>query len=298
MLTHFVMGHQGMGDSIFQRPFVRAVAARGRTQIQTPWPELFEDLGVEFVMPEARLRTQSKNIARQPRSRWTPIDQLAQRVKPKYSYLDLEKGVSITSAMEGRCPLGETPYIFDLPPALAGPPPIVVPRPFAVLRPVTERSEWRAAARAPDPEYIAEAARILRRRGWTVVSVADLSGQAEWLVGPEPEVDVALHKGELALPELVRLCSSADLLVGGVGWVVPLAIAAGVPLITIFGGCGAHNRPALITDPRMDLSRTSFLLPDQFCPCALKDHRCRKAITDFPKQFVAALERVAVCASS
>lgn len=297
--VYLVHGHQGMGDNIYQRPFVRAVAERGPTQVVTPWPELFEDLGVTFVRPEARLRTQSKNIVRQPRSRWVPTHRDAVGIRPKYSQLDLQQGISITKAMERRCNLGTTPYVFDLPESLMGPPLKGLDGPYAVVRPVTERVEWRALSRGPLPEYVTSAATMLRDRGLMVVTVADLAPEREWLVGDTaPPADFDLLAGQLMFSDLMRLIANAAVVVGGVGWIVPAAIAAGVSLITILGGQGAFNQPRLLTDPRMDLRRVEWIEPDVFCPCNMRDHACRKTITAFPAKFEAALDRVVACASS
>ena len=60
----------GLGDNCFNRPFVRAAAARYEIYLDTPWPELYADLDIKFVRGTRQLRTQQKNMARQPADRW------------------------------------------------------------------------------------------------------------------------------------------------------------------------------------------------------------------------------------
>src|SRR3546814_15822652 len=63
---------KGLGDNIYQRPFVRMLARREPVYITTPWPELYEDLtGVHFGRSSTVLRTQQKNLDRQSSRRWS-----------------------------------------------------------------------------------------------------------------------------------------------------------------------------------------------------------------------------------
>lgn len=55
-----------------------------------------------------------------------------------------------------------------------------VDKPVAVIRPATVRKEWANPARNPDPKYLADAARELRKHFY-VVSLADLEeGEECW----------------------------------------------------------------------------------------------------------------------
>lgn len=266
-----------------QRPFIRATAARERLRVATPWPEVFADLPVEFERPADRWRCQIKNAARQPAGRWVKPDPRRRRVEPRYTAADLRAG-SICAAIERHLPLFGQPFIFDLP---RYPSPLPG-APYIVVRPVTIRREWPATSRAPRPEYLQEAINALEAAGFLVVSVADVDGAAEWFSGPPPRVGVALHKGELDGEGLIGLVQHATACVGGVGWIVPMAIAAGVPLLAILGGRGAHNAPEVITDPRMDLTRATFAVPDRFCRCDKAEHDCGdKTIACFPELLAA-----------
>lgn len=281
-----VRGMRGLGDNIYQRGFVRNL--QGPVWVDTPWPELYADLPhVQCIRAETQLRTQKRNVERTSYS-WAKAPAGQREIRVAYGHADLARG-SIVDAM--RRAIRVAPR-FDLPDL--GPSPLAAGaegRPVAIVRPVTVRSEWRNEARAPLPAYVAAAAAELRRRGYHVVSLADLAPGQEWLVGEAPPVDLALHQGELAVTQLLAAVAQAAVVVGGVGWIVPACIAARTPLYTILGGNLAHNAPDRITDAgAMDLSRTGWAWPDRPCVCAKKAHNCNKVISGFDEHFSAWLD--------
>jgi len=118
-----------------------------------------------------------------------------------------------------------------------------------------------------------------------VISLADVKPNEEWIVGPPPVCDLALHGGELSLGQLMALVELAEVVVGGVGWIVPAAIAYNTPLFIVFGGRGGFDNMTKITDPRMDLSNVSYSLPKYFCGCHESQHNCNKETPDFEETF-------------
>lgn len=281
-MSILIKGMQGLGDSIYQRIFVRATASRASIWIETSWPELYGDLPVRFVRREVGLRTQHRNIERQAPERWSSPPPGARHVRVSYGSRDLARGSNV-AAMERCLPLRGSPFVMDLPPL--PPPPVTSTRPVAVVRPVTVRSEWRNEARNPLPEHVAQIADRLMATHH-VVSVADLEAGAEWLLDPAPPAHAVMHRGELDVPQLLALVASSSLVVGGVGWIVPAAIAARVPVFIVLGGQGGHNAPEKITDRRMDLSRIGWGVPPAFCRCADMMHKgCDKRIPDLMDQF-------------
>lgn len=293
----YVLGMGGLGDCIYQRPFVRALASRfARMWLRTPWPQLYADLpNVQPVKWDGlALRTQAANqdgwggewAKRPPRS----VPRIFLRYGFQWPDVPL---MDELAASVGLGPDDVADLTFDLPDL--GPSPVQADRPVAVIRPVTLRREWRNAARNPDPTYIVLAAQILRRAGYHVVSVADVDGEAEWFVGEPPEAGTTLHAGELNVAELLALVAHADVAVGGVGWIVPAAIASGTPLVAVGGGQGATNAMEAVTDARlMATDRAHFIEPDDFCRCDAADHAdCPKTIADFPARFRGALDAVA-----
>ncbi len=95
--------------------------------------------------------------------------------------------------------------------------------------------------------------------------------------------------GELDITRLMALFQAASMVVGGVGFALPAAIAAGAPCVMIAGGQGAYNDPRVVTSPGMDTSRLRWLMPDAYCRCTDRLHDCPKEITDFRERFLSAV---------
>lgn len=284
-LPLYIKAMAGLGDSVYQRPFIRAQAEVRPVYVQTPWPEMFADLETVHPVrpPHMPLRTQAKNIERP--HRWCTVPARHER---KYFTYALRRDGSILDELEKYVGLEGRPLRFDLPEF--GPSPVQVDRPVAVIRPVTTRAEWANTARAPRPEYVEQAALVLKHAGYYVVAIADIDPPLEWLEGRMPYADAHFVRGELLPAQLMALIQRAGVVVGGSGFIVPSAIAARTPLVVIGGGQGGHNAPERVTDPRMDLSRTRFVLPDRYCRCIKKSGLCcDKTIRDFPQRFRAAL---------
>jgi hypothetical protein len=146
------------------------------------------------------------------------------------------------------------------------------------------RAEWHNEARNPRPEYVAAIAAELMATH-TVVAIADLAPDEEWLVGEMPPAHHYLLHGELAVRELLALIRDAAVVIGGVGWIVPAGLALKIKTFVVLGGHGGHNAPAKLTDPRLDLSRIGFAIPEAFCQCTNMLHDCEKTIADPLRQF-------------
>ncbi len=281
MAPLYVRGMHGLGDNLYQRAFVSQL--EGPVWLQTPWPELYEDLPeVHFVRPHTALRTQVKNLERQSSGRWSQPPAGAPEIGVSYGVPSPLYRSGFVSTVESMRRLFKVEPVWSLPPVQAA---CVGARPYALVKPATVREEWRAEARNPRPEYLAEAAQELRHRGYFVISVADLEPGKEWLVAPDPGADQKLHHGELGVEQLLSLVSDATVCVGGVGWLTPAAIMARVPLYTVLGGVGGLNSPETLTDSTMDLSRVGWAQPDNFCRCFSRQHACRKEISDFGGKF-------------
>jgi ADP-heptose:LPS heptosyltransferase len=204
-----------------------------------------------------------------------------------YGTRELARG-SIIDSLAAKLPLHGAPFVFDLPP---GDVETMGGRPYVVVRPVTIRREWHNPARNPDPSSLLKVAQWLQDAGYLVVLVADLKEGEEHSVGALPPYDVAYLRGEKNVVELMALVRGAAAVVGGVGWVVPMAIAAGTPLFVVQGGQLGHNGPDKITDPRMNLSRVGWAKPRYPCQCERMNHNCRKDPADLKGDFVEWMER-------
>lgn len=290
-----IRGMLGLGDNIMQRPFVRAASERGgRVYLDTPWPELYADLpGVLPVRSKTGLRTQAKN-ERAAAVQWHTPPASAFLRRLAYGSGAMER-MNIYQALEECLPLEGAPFVLDLPP-LPVPAIDTGGKPLAVVRPVTERREWLNSARNPRPEYVAElSARIAETH--YVVCIADLEDGQEWMLGDLPFCDEALLRGELTTMEALGLVSVADVVIGGVGWILPAALAARRPAFMVLGGQGGHNSPEKLLDDRVDSSRVGWAMPDRYCRCIDKAHNCDREITGLLEQFEtwAAAQGVPLC---
>lgn len=270
-----VVGMLGLGDNIYQRAVLRTIP---RTVfLETPWPQLYSDLPILCVRSTTRLRTQAKNVERI--LDWHSIPRGTEMRRVHYT-----AGGTMLQSLCAAAGVQPAKLTFDLPDFGKQ-----AREPYIVIRPATIRAEWRADSRNPKPEYLAKAAERLRR-DFRIISVADLSPNVEWPVLPLPYADETFHNGELGVEHLMSLVANAAAVIGGVGWLLPAAIAYRVPMLLIYGGQGIHNGPARIFDPRLDIGLIEQARPDPLCMCASNSHNCEKTIKGFDDQ----LERWAI----
>lgn len=278
-------GMQGLGDSIYSRPFLKAANDRGETvYIHHSWPQLIADLPhIKPVDPGTRLRTQRKNSL-DVRGMYHQVPRGA-RVVP-WHYVS-RPNESILQALEHGMPLKGQPLVMDLPDfrnlAMAR---ASWTRPYVLVRPCTIRREWRADNRNPLPEYVAGVAEVLRA-DYDIVVVADLQPGHEWAEAPMPVGDQEYLRGELKLPGLMALAQGAAALVGPVGWILPAAMAMRKPAFIIMGGQGGHNAPERLLDPRVPTPQIHLAMPANFCRCSASTHQCDRRIPDLGEQLEA-----------
>ncbi len=276
-----VRGMQGLGDNIFQRPFIHALSRHWTVYLETSWPEFYADLPINVVRSTTRLRTQAKNVnrARVAWASWPPNCRDTRRIS--YVHALRTKG-SLVQGMEHTFGNRFEPQLFNLPPL--PPSPIQTDKPIAFVRPVTIRPEWYNDSRGPDPKYIAAITDALRPTHHIVV-VADVQDGAEWFVGTPPRGDTEFIRGQLPAMQMLALLGASDIVVGGVGFIIPAAIALKKWCFVILGGMGGHNAPHIVADPRLDSSRLGFAIPRDFCQCTNMRHQCNKEIPDLMQQF-------------
>src|SRR5215831_7436319 len=184
-----IIGQWGLGDNIYARPFVKKLSEHYDLYLDTPWPEIYEDLPVKFVRKPRALRTQMKNLERQPASRWTSLPTASMETR-RIAYLGLGEGhLSIPTAIGLKFAQPIDWSTWDLPEYQTHLQ-VVDNRPIAVVKATTVRTEWKSASRNPKPEYVNWIAEELMETH-CVVAVGDIDGQAEMLVGDPPPCDVA-----------------------------------------------------------------------------------------------------------
>ncbi len=276
-------GMHGIGDNINQRCFIKALVNSGKEiWLKTPLPEIYAGIkNLHFVRANTSLRTQKKNEQRTTvLFEGEPPGIPKQRIFYGNGHL-LEGG--IFDAMEKQFCIA--PEKMDLPHFSL--PDIRVPagKPIAVIRPTTERKEWHNASRGPMNKYIDRVSRMLAVRGFHVISIADNEPGQEWIPDVEPFAHRKLHNGELSIPQMLALVERADIVVTGACVISHAAMAYERPTILIQGGNGGNNHHSKITDPRcMDLSKTLFIYPDNYCRCQQMKHDCDKTISNLVQQ--------------
>jgi len=248
----------------------------------TPWPQLLVDTSIRCLRPITRLRTQTRNADRP--FNWATMPGLIDARNLTYTGRP-------GTMLQGLCDsvgLKADAIDFSGPPVGRSP----VGGRYIVVRPPTVRQEWMAASRNPAPGLVGQAADAMRKRGFKIVSVADVSPPAEVLVDPAIEADEYFHKGELNVEQLLALVAGAAGCVGGVGWLLPACIAYQTSLLLIYGGCLGHNGPQRILDPRLDTSRIHGAMPDAPCHCTRSDHSCSRSIRNFDAHVDAFADRL------
>lgn len=268
----YFSGMHGLGDNIYQRAFLKSLAKSGDVWLDTPWPELYCDLpNVHPVKPHTRLRTQAKNLNNSD-VEWSKPPS-GHSTKISYQDDGILRGMRRSFGVD--CSTFDLPK-FDSP----------ISGDYVVVRPATVRKEWAASSRNPRPEYLLECTEEVLRMGLPVISIADLADGAEWAVEPLPKATEKFHLGELNIKQLLGLVANAKLVIGGIGWMLPAAIAYKTPGWFVFGGFGRYNNPNVLMDPsRMDISNIGYALPDNFCKCGDGNHNCDKRISNHAEKF-------------
>jgi len=282
-----IQGHQGLGDNIYQRPFVRSLCEQDDNAVfvKTPWPQLYHDFatshGLKFLKWKSGLRTHSKNEDRFGGNVFAVKPCCYEHHVLGYTLADLKAGLGIIGSMESVSGIkfsGE----FDFAPesrwldSVSYFRQLAAGRPLAIFRPPTVRTEWRNEARNPCPTAMKRVIDAVCETHF-VISVADLAAGEEWLACEVPPQCLQLHQGEMAIEELIALCSVADLLVGGPGFLMPLGVALEVETLIVFGG---YHGPQDLVDSRLNTDHLHCVAPEHVCRCFDQHHDCKKHISD------------------
>lgn len=301
----YIEGYNGLGDNIYQRPFIHELTRiHEHIFLQTPWPQLYKDMtNISFVNPHTTLRTQSKNVRRTNNISWANKEETKRKYPVtimKYTAPDLMT-MNILESFAKAVNMEDLNIVMNLP-KFDAPLPFRTDKPICLVRPVTVRSEWVNEERNPNPEYVYEYSKMMGEKGYYVVSIADIEKDKEWALPPLPKANETFHKGELNIEQLMTLVQTSSVLLGGVGWIVPAALATKTPAFIVLGGQGDQNAPDKITDPRVQSNHIVWATPDNFCRCSTiarrgrrvnaatqkrvnATHSCDKTITDRKKFF-------------
>jgi len=306
----------GIGDHVYERPLIKALAEREELYIESPLPFMLSGIeNVKFLRTETPWRTQQKQRLIEENFISIEYSQLPEEAFQQITYPPIRPGYPrpnfnriqrvVRPELEIRFGYGpdnysrwnliqclerqakvtlSEPIDFAMPDF--GPCPVDTGgKKLAIVRPPTDRAEWHTPSRQCLPQYTNRACQMLKAAGYYTVSVADCVQGKEWLVGDAPEADLILHSGELSLVKLMALCQHADVIVGGVCWIVPAGIAFKRNTFIIAGGRLGYDSQFKITDMRMDLEKFTMVHPDPMCQCFEAKHNCYKTISNFDEEF-------------
>lgn len=261
----------GIGDNIHLRAVLREMTKTEDVWLETSNPAIFHDLDVKIV--QSRLRPPRIRESIGAKSQCAPDDALRRRVS--YDVRSITKLGSVLAAQFASCGV-EMPEVPDF--RLSVPAQWttrmlqLLPergRPLMVYRPIVQNKVWPCPLRSPRPEVYDELFRSVRDK-FFVVSVADLSDK-EWIVGPEPDVDLRLHHGELDFEMMAALFAQASIAFTNPGFSPILAQAVGTPTVITYGGYECHT-----TTHAHGARLTSTLPIDTKAPCRCFWHGCQK----------------------
>lgn len=289
-------GMHGLGDNLHQRAVLRELMKTREVWLETPWPSIYHDLvgpRLHLVTRGATLRTQAKNAAREAEAyRASPrcpagAEELRISYPPDVIRANRGNG-GVLAAMSQVCGVPAGDFRLPVPDAWReplGPAGAIeniaseaydawARRPLIIFRPLMERSEWSGCRnRNPDPATYLDV--LARARAALpdafVISIADLEPGKEWLVGPQPDVDLTLHAGELDFQGVAALWSVASLVISSPGFGIVLAQAVETPCIVVFGGYEGNysfDAGARVT-PTHTVGRG--------CDCFSHTHQCRRS---------------------
>jgi ADP-heptose:LPS heptosyltransferase len=293
---HFI-GMYGIGDCVHQRAILKHLLPDFDVWLETchVWChlDLIEQYGLKLVLRPTRLWGHWQNIVKEQQQYHgiyrakCSIPRTTRVIRNWYHKHEIDKYGSILEAMMGVSGLdGKTPD-FTLPmrdqwleeashflQRVHG----NDQRPLMIYRPIVHRKEWRETSRRnPHSEDYATLYKEARK-GFFVISLANLGTRGEETIeGPqETDVDYTSHQGELSMAAMAALYSLADITFCNPGNAPVLAQAVGTPSVIVYGGresygttqrAGAHLAPTLGVDP----------IPP--CDCHGVVHKCRQNCT-------------------
>ena len=275
-----VKSMQGMGDNIFQRPYIHTLCGLFETvYLDSPWPHLYLDMpqNLRLIPSFSRLRTQKKNT-----QKWThmysdpPQDRHMIGYRPHYNFKD---GRSIFKFFNRIMPREGFFFHMEPPNEWGNDLPFDPTEPFCIVRNTTTRREWYVPNRNCRNEYLQYAAsRYKELTGHNIIEIADIDGDVETLDGEHIQAaDIRLVKGELNHPSLIWAFKNAAAVISCTGFALPLAQMVKANALIIFGG---YDLPEWFTHPDQNCPDVITITPDKPCGCHKKNHNCNLAISE------------------
>jgi hypothetical protein len=262
----------GMGDNIYQRPALKALAAeRGDVYIRTTWPQFYRDMpNVHPVYADTGLRTQRANALSS--DEFVTCPPKLEKLVCRYKISDFRRGIVPPDAMAKSLGVSIANESFELPWERND-----MGR-VGIIRPPTVRSEWTNSARPNDAVHMQRL--IDNHPEITWISLGWIKPGEEWYYGEPLRVDEEYMLGQLSIDAMITMIASAEIMVTCVGFGLPLGIALRQRTLTMYGG----DVPArLLRNEWMDLTHHREVEPNPFCDCYGSRHmggECNKRLDD------------------
>lgn len=285
----------GFGDTAWMRPFLRILSKQKNVFIHTHTPEIFWDLPYVFsVRPTnatsgCTLRVQSKNSEITCEEYYIIPDDATMIGWPRY-LTGSHTNKSIWGAFRTAVPDHKGLINGSLFPRIAW---VAAAEDvcrdlgrkehqrLVIVKPPTIRTEWDACAREPKTECVQTVIDAVRdySKNAFILFVGDVvPGEEDFVLPVLTGADAAYTAGEIPFSTLIGLMSMSQLLVSGQAMFLPIGLALGVPVFTVFGGAYI---PEVVVDKAMNLSKWGYVKPDPFCDCRNFRHAsCNKEIPE------------------
>lgn len=295
MPAYVVNPFWGMGDNVWQLPYVRALARQhGRVYFATPWPQMYHaEQGCALIHPADYEPTHVTSGF----YKWTYFKENID-AQPPGTYCRAASACGAVQITFGTGVLaGKTDLERICPPAvetaLAYPADISFPckpewlskaaewlnnnaytRPRVLLHVPTNRPGT-VLARDPWFRYFARLYARYRDRVCFYDAARHVPGESE-PIGDLDGLRVYPSRGP-EITTLWALVALADIVVCSPNHMLPLALAFKRPTLALFGGC---VWPDLLIDPRVRHAAYRAVAPAPYCGCGQMLHDCNKVLDE------------------
>lgn len=280
----FFEGYAGIGDNLWQRPFIKEICKRVKTfYLHTYTPQMYWDIpNIKFVKPHYKaFKIHQRNIADTP-GMWVENAPAGIKEMPKPAYwAGFRFGLSIADQFEDlwhikddynfRFPVKEE-WVQEAKKVLDSLD--TKGKKICIVHFPTQREDWQCPARDPKPEYLQL---IIDRYKdeYFFISLADL--EHEYFTEAPRGIDKEFHRAELTLNEVIGLVRLADMVVSGNCYLFTMGLSIGTKTFYIGGGCQDIN---LFIGDKYKLPHLAYIQPDPFCNCLDPRHSCEKDIPE------------------
>lgn len=290
----FLEGYAGIGDNLWQRPFIKEMCKQFKTfYLHTYTPQMYWDIpNIKFVKPKYNtFKIHQKNIVNTP-GVW--VDEapagIRQLKRPAY-WVGFQWELSIAEQFADLWGVkSDYNFYFPVKDEWVQQARKVLNRldtkgkKICVMHFPTQREDWQCPARDPKPEYMQL---IIDRYKdeYFFISLADL--EHEYFTKAPRGVDKEFHHAELSLNEIIGLVKLSDMVVSGNCYLFAMGLSIGTKTFYIGGGCQDIN---LFIGDKVNLPHLAWIQPEPFCNCLNQNHDCKKDIDK--KKIIAKFEKL------